>query len=104
MDKNQQLEIEAQVFRDLVQHLQNNPEVQNIDLMNLADFCRNCLAKWYVKAAQQEGVDMAYDAAQEIVYGMPYSLWKDKYQKEATPEQKALFEKNQAKKIAKQMP
>tara|TARA_B100001093_G_C26781307_1_gene994762 strand:+ start:1263 stop:1511 length:249 start_codon:yes stop_codon:yes gene_type:complete len=74
-------EIEASVFRRLVAHLQENTEVQNIDLMDLAGFCRNCLGKWYKAAAEENGVDMDYDAAREIIYGMPYVEWKDKYQK-----------------------
>ncbi len=90
-DKAKQTEIEAAVYRRLVEHLQAKTEVQNIDLMNLADFCRNCLSKWYVAAAKEEGIDIDYDQARELVYGMPYSEWKDKYQKEATPEQLAAF-------------
>ena len=74
-------EIEASVFRRLVAHLQENTEVQNIDLMDLAGFCRNCLGKWYKAAAEENGVDMDYDAARKIIYGMPYVEWKDKYQK-----------------------
>ena len=74
-------EIEASVFRKLVTHLQENTEVQNIDLMNLAGFCRNCLGKWYKAAAEERGIDIDYDEARKIVYGMPYSEWKDKYQK-----------------------
>ena len=84
--------IEAAVYRRLVEHLRSKPDVQNIDLMNLADFCRNCLSKWYVAAAQAQGVELDYDAAREIVYGMPYVEWKAKHQKEATPEQMAAFE------------
>ena len=81
MDKQTQLEIEAQVFRDLVSHLQNNTDLQNIDLMNLAGFCRNCLAKWYQKAADKQGVSLDKPASREVIYGMPYAEWKDKYQK-----------------------
>ncbi|MCY3839801.1 MAG: DUF1244 domain-containing protein [Gammaproteobacteria bacterium] len=83
--------IEAAVFRRLVQHLDENKEVQNIDLMNLAGFCRNCLSKWYVAAAEEEGVDVDYEAARERVYGMPYGKWKARYQAEASPEQLAAF-------------
>ena len=90
-DKAKQTEIEAAVYRRLVEHLQAKTDVQNIDLMNLADFCRNCLSKWYVAAAKDLEVDIDYDQARELVYGMPYSEWKDKYQKEATPEQMAAF-------------
>lgn len=85
------IEIEAAVYRRLVDHLRAKQEVQNIDLMNLADFCRNCLSKWYVAAAEARGVTLDYDTAREIVYGMPYAEWKAKYQKEATPEQKAAY-------------
>ena len=85
-------ELEAAAFRTLVQHLRDNPEVQNIDLMNLAGFCRNCLSKWYRAAAEERGLDMGYEAAREIVYGMPYADYKAKHQKEATPEQMAAFQ------------
>ncbi len=91
-DEQKQTEIEAAVYRRLVEHLQARTEVQNIDLMNLADFCRNCLSKWYVAAAKDRGVEIDYDQARELVYGMPYSEWKEKYQKEATPEQLAAFD------------
>ena len=90
--ENQREAIEAAVYRRLVEHLKSKPDVQNIDLMNLADFCRNCLSKWYVAAAGERGIELAYDAAREIVYGMPYADWKARYQKEATPEQRAAFE------------
>ena len=83
--------IEAAVFRRLLAHLDSRKDVQNIDLMNLSGFCRNCLSKWYVAAAQEEGVEMELDQARELVYGMPYSEWKEKYQSEATPEQLAAF-------------
>jgi hypothetical protein len=85
-------EIEATVFRRLVQHLQDHTEVQNIELMVLADFCRNCLSKWYVAAAEEQGVDISYENARELVYGMPYGEWKDKYQLPATPEQQAAWD------------
>lgn len=84
-------EIEAAVFRRLLEHLDSRKDVQNIELMNLAGFCRNCLAKWYAAAAAEQGQDVGYDGAREIVYGMPYDEWKEKYQKEATPEQLAQF-------------
>lgn len=84
-------DIEAAVFRRLLQHLDEHKDVQNIELMNLADFCRNCLAKWYVAAAEERGESIDYEAAREIIYGMPYSEWKTLYQKEATPEQLAAF-------------
>lgn len=90
-----QQEIEAAVFRRLLDHLDNNKDVQNIDLMILADFCRNCLAKWYNAEAQARGVEMDYEQAREIIYKMPYAQWKDKFQAPATPEQLAAFEKRQ---------
>ncbi|MCB1666803.1 MAG: DUF1244 domain-containing protein [Porticoccaceae bacterium] len=93
MEKNTQNEIEAAVFQRLIKHLQDHTDVQNIDLMILADFCRNCLSKWYMAAAEERGEKMDYDTAREIVYGMPYEEWKDKYQLPATPEQQAAFEK-----------
>jgi hypothetical protein len=85
-------EIESAVFRRLVKHLQDHTEVQNIDLMTLADFCRNCLSKWYVAAADEEGIDIDYDQARELVYGMPYPEWKEKFQSPATPEQQAAWD------------
>ncbi|RLU02620.1 MAG: DUF1244 domain-containing protein [Ketobacter sp.] len=91
MTMEKQTEIEAAVFRRLLEHLDANKQVQNIELMNLADFCRNCLAKWMVTAAQERGVELDYETAREQVYGMPYSEWKAKYQTEATPEQLAKF-------------
>ena len=84
-----QTEIEAAVFRRLVSHLQDRTDIQNIDLMNLSDFCRNCLSKWYVAAAEERGESIDYESARELVYGMPYGEWKDKYQTPATPEQLA---------------
>ena len=91
MDEQTRTEIEAAAFRRLVAHLQDHTEVQNIDLMILADFCRNCLSKWMVAAAAERGVELSYDAAREAVYGMPYGEWKAKHQAEATPEQMAAF-------------
>ena len=84
-------EIEARVFRKLVEHLRKHPEVQNLDLMNLAYFCRNCLSKWYAGAAAEQGVDLDYEQARELVYGMPYREYKQRYQREATPEQLEAF-------------
>lgn len=86
------VEVEAAVFRRLLEHLDNNKDVQNIDLMIVADFCRNCLAKWYAAASAEQGVELSYDQAREIVYKMPYSEWKEKYQTKATEEQLAAFE------------
>lgn len=95
MDKNTQTEIEAAAFRRLVSHLQQHTDVQNIDLMVLAGFCRNCLAKWYAAAAIGQGIAMDYEQAREAVYGMPYKEWKDKYQSEATAETQAAFDRKQ---------
>ncbi len=92
MEKNTQTEIEAAVFRRLLKHLDDNKDVQNIDLMNLANFCRNCLSKWYVTEAKKEQLEIGYEQAREIVYGMPYSDWKAKFQKPASEEQLALFD------------
>ncbi len=92
MDDRTRVEIEAAAFRGLVEHLQRRTDVQNIDLMNLAGFCRNCLSKWYLAAAQERGVDMSPDTAREAIYGMPYEDWKRHYQKEASAEQQSLFE------------
>ena len=83
--------IEAAVFRRLVEHLDDNKNVQNIDLMNLAGFCRNCLSKWYVAEAAERGVEVDYEAARQRVYGMPYSEWKERYQGKASAEQLAAF-------------
>ena len=86
--------IEAAVFRRLLEHLDSRKDVQNIELMNLAGFCRNCLSKWYMAAAEEAGQSVDYDKARERVYGMPYGEWKQQYQTEATPEQLAAFEKS----------
>lgn len=95
MDKSIQTELEAAAFRSLVSHLQKNTDVQNIDLMILADFCRNCLAKWYMAEAVKQGIAMDYEQAREVIYGMPYEEWKNKFQTEATAEQLAAFERKQ---------
>ena len=92
---DQATRVEAAVFRRLLEHLDSRRDVQNIDLMNLAGFCRNCLSKWYLAAAQEEGLALDYDAARERVYGMPYDEWKQRYQTEATPGQLAAFERKQ---------
>ena len=92
IDDNTRTEIEAAAFRRLLQHFAEHTEVQNIDLMNLAGFCRNCCAKWYRAAAEERGVSMDYEQAREKVYGMPYGEWKKRYQSEASAEQKAAFE------------
>ena len=92
LSQEQRTELEAAAFRTLVQHLRNRKDVQNIDLMNLAGFCRNCLSKWYAAAAKERGVQLSDEDARIAVYGMPYSEWKQKHQKEATPEQQKTFE------------
>ncbi len=92
MSTDQKTELEAAAFRRLVAHLQERTDVQNIDLMNLSGFCRNCLSRWYGEAAAEQGVDISKDAAREIVYGMPYAEWKAKHQTEATDAQKAAFD------------
>jgi hypothetical protein len=81
LDPNTQTEVEAAAFRRLVEHLREHSEVQNIDLMNLAGFCRNCLSKWYRAAAEERGVELSDPASREIIYGMPYETWKAKHQK-----------------------
>jgi len=98
MDKQTQTEIEAAAFRRLVDHLDSRKDAQNIDLMILAGFCRNCLAKWYSAAAKEQGQAIDYDQAREVVYKEPYDSWKEKHQLPATPEQKAAFDKAFAKK------
>jgi len=91
MNKQTQTELEAAAFRGLTAYLQKRTDVQNIDLMNLAGFCRNCLAKWYLAAAKERGVELSFDAAREVVYGMTYAEWKDKHQSETTPEKLEQF-------------
>lgn len=93
MDEQTKIELEAAAFRRLVSHLDENKQVQNIDLMNLASFCRNCLSKWYKAAAEDKGIDIDYEEAREVIYGMPYSQWKSLYQTEASAEQLANFDK-----------
>ena len=91
MDDKTRTELEAAAFRALVAHLRERTDVQNIDLMNLAGFCRNCLSKWYRAAAGEKGLDLTYEAAREIVYGMPYETWKAQHQKEASAEKQQAF-------------
>ena len=93
MTEERQTAIEAAVFRRLLQHLDGRKDVQNIDLMNLAGFCRNCLAKWYAAAAAEVGETVDYEAARERVYGMPYDEWKSRYQAQASPSQLAEFKR-----------
>ena len=93
IDEKTRTELEAAAFRRLVAHLRQRTDVQNIDLMNLAGFCRNCLANWYQEQANADGIEMSKDEARETVYGMPYKDWQAKYQKDATPDQQAAFAK-----------
>jgi hypothetical protein len=97
MDDQTRTELEAAAFRRLVEHLRTRTDVQNIDLMNLSGFCRNCLSKWYRAAAEDRGIEMSYDEARQIVYGMPYDEWKARHQTEATPEQRAAYEASHGK-------
>ena len=97
MDKNDinaqtQLELEAAAFRRLRDHLRERTDVQNIDLMNLSGFCRNCLSRWYMEEANEKGIGLDKDSAREIVYGMPFNKWREKYQTEASSEQNAKFD------------
>jgi hypothetical protein len=94
MDRKTRTDLEAAVYRRLVDHLRLRSDVQNIDLMNLAGFCRNCLSNWMKDAADAYGVPMTKDESRALVYGMPYDEWRKKHQKEASPEQKAAFEKS----------
>lgn len=101
LDDTTRMELEAAAFRRLLKHLDDNKDVQNIDLMVLADFCRNCLSKWLVSAAEERGAPLDYEQARQYVYGMPYPEWKARYQQDATPEQLAAFEARQAAKSVK---
>ncbi|MFZ1921458.1 MAG: DUF1244 domain-containing protein [Xanthobacteraceae bacterium] len=92
-DPNTQTELEAAVYRRLVEHLRSRTDVQNIDMMNLAGFCRNCLSNWMKDAADAKGVPLTKEQSRELVYGMPFEEWRTKYQKEASPQQKGAFEK-----------
>jgi len=94
IDQNTQTELEAAVYRRLIEHLRARTDVQNIDLMNLAGFCRNCLSNWMKDAADAKGIAMSKDESREAVYGMPYEQWKEKHQREASSEQKAAFKKS----------
>lgn len=93
IDKQTQTELEAAAFRTMVGHLKKRADVQNIELMTLAGFCRNCLSKWYLAAAEEKGLELSMDDAREHVYGMSYDEWKSTYQKDATPEQQEAFKK-----------
>jgi hypothetical protein len=92
------IKIESATFERLLEHLRKNPDVQNIDMMNLANFCRNCISKWYVAEAEKLGKKLTYDEARELIYGMPYSDYKEKYQKEATKEQLEKFNERKTNK------
>lgn len=94
LSDQQRRDLEAAAFRKLVDHLRERTDVQNIDMMNLAGFCRNCLSRWYGEAAADAGLELSKEDAREIVYGMPYGVWKEKYQTEATAEQQQAFEKS----------
>ena len=97
MDDKTRTELEAAAFRRLLEHLSSRTDVQNIDMMNLAGFCRNCLSNWMKDAADAKSVPMTKDQSREVVYGMPFEEWKAKYQKEASAEQKAAFDKSSHK-------
>lgn len=97
IDAKTAIELEAAAYRRLVEHLRKRTDVQNIDLMNLAGFCRNCLANWYMDAAKAQGITLSKDEAREIVYGEPYADWQKKHQKEASAEKLAAFEVNRPK-------
>lgn len=97
LTKEQQTELEAAAFRRLTSHLRTRTDVQNIDMMNLAGFCRNCLSNWYKDAAEEQGIELGKMEAREIVYGMPYDEWRGKYQTEATADQKAAFSQSAPK-------
>ena len=94
IDEATRTALEAAAFRRLVDHLRERTDVQNIDLMNLSGFCRNCLSNWYREAAEAEGIQLSKAESREIVYGMPYETWREKYQTEATPEQQDAFQRN----------
>ena len=97
MNNEIETKIQAKVFNRLVEHLQKRTDVQNIDLMNLSGFCRNCLSRWYAEAAEENGLDITKDRAKEIVYGMPHNIWKEKYQTEASEDQKEKFKTSNTK-------
>lgn len=96
-DQDTEVQLQAAAFRRLVGHLREHPEVQNMDLMNLAGFCRNCLAKWYRAAAEERGQTLDYEQARTIIYGMPYAEWKDKHQHEAGDARQAAFDGQRGK-------
>ncbi|CCE97341.1 conserved hypothetical protein [Sinorhizobium fredii HH103] len=97
LSNDQRIQFEAAAFRRLVEHLRTRSDVQNIDLMNLAGFCRNCLSNWYREAAEASGAQMSKEDSRQIIYGMPYDEWRERYQSDASAEQKAAFERNRPK-------
>ena len=97
ISQEKKTELEAAAFRRLLSHLSNRTDVQNIDMMNLTGFCRNCLSNWYKDAAESDGIELSKDQARELIYGMPYTEWRDQFQTEATEAQKAAFAKNAPK-------
>tara|TARA_B100001564_G_scaffold357060_1_gene372508 strand:+ start:2022 stop:2318 length:297 start_codon:yes stop_codon:yes gene_type:complete len=98
MLNEEKLKIESATFQKLLEHLRKNPDVQNIDMMNLANFCRNCISKWYMAESEKIGIKISYDEARELIYGMPYTEYKEKYQKEATKEQLEKFNERKSDK------
>ena len=98
MLNEEKLKIESATFQKLLEHLRKNPDVQNIDMMNLANFCRNCISKWYMAESEKIGIKISYDEARELIYGMPYTEYKEKYQKEATKEQLKKFNERKSHK------
>ena len=94
LDESTRMELEAAAFRRLVEHLRGRTDVQNIDLMNLAGFCRNCLSNWYLDAAEERGIEVSKEESREMVYGMPYEVWKERHQEAASPETLAGFEQH----------
>jgi len=97
LSSEQRIQFEAAAFRRLVEHLRTRSDVQNIDLMNLAGFCRNCLSNWYREAAEASGTEMSKEESRQIIYGMPYDEWRERYQSDASAEQQAAFERNRPK-------
>jgi uncharacterized protein len=94
LDESTRTALEAAAFRRLVEHLRSRTDVQNIDMMNLAGFCRNCLSNWYREAAEQRGIEVSKEESREIVYGMPYELWRERYQADASADAQKAFERN----------
>lgn len=99
MNTQTRTELEAAAFRALLDHLRRRTDVQNIDMMNLAGFCRNCLSRWYMEAAQERGIEMDKEVAREVIYGMPYEDWRAAHQTEASPEKQAAFDTSFAENV-----